>query len=591
MCGIAGILRLSKRPLPERRILSAMLSAISHRGPDEQGSYFDEWMHVGAVRLSILDLEKGGQPAKTPSGRTIAVQNGEIYNFATLARDLQKKGHELSSTGDTIVLPHMHEEYGAEFVSQLRGMYAIAVWDSAERRLLLCRDRLGIKPLFFAKTTDYLLFASEIKALLATGLIVPAIDRRSLDDLFSLSYPCPPRSMFKGVDELLPAHTLMVYAGRGRADIRIERYWRIPFARCGEHSRIGFDDAASELKERLRKTIADHMVADVKVGTYLSSGVDSSSVTALAREIAGEPLDCFTISFPSSTHDEATRAAQFAASLGCRHHLVECGPETAELFLDSVYHTELPLQYPVSLPLQRLSKVVQEQGFKVVLTGEGVDEQYAGYDCFRLERIRKVLEFAGLSWLKPYIYRRLFSWLGSPQGMAEFFIKVQRYPDSKIRQEFSNVRPPWYDIWHALDIHRSDLLGVNGRSVRPIEVAPEGFNELFDGTLKDLHPLDAALAIEMQTRLPSWTVLVDDRVSMANGVETRVPFLDHELVEWVAKLPPSYKLRGLNEKAILRASMKGVLPQDTRKRIKQPFYSPIKEWFFSPQSPEFASSL
>ncbi|MFN8390859.1 MAG: asparagine synthase (glutamine-hydrolyzing) [Bdellovibrionota bacterium] len=588
MCGITGIVRLGDRPLPPPLTVERMAYAIRHRGPDGFGEYRDEYAHIANVRLAILDLKHGDQPAFNERRSIVAVYNGELYNFHDLASELRSKGHELTSTGDTIVLPHLYEERGVEMMRAMRGMFGFALWDKNERRLLLCRDRLGIKPLYIARTPDYLIFGSEMKAILASGLISPEIDRDSLDDLFSLSYPSPPRTMFRSIEELRPAHRLIATAGRD--NVFIERYWQAPFVPNGEHEQMNRERTAAELRDLLRRKVADHLIADVKVGTYLSGGIDSSAITALVHENKQEALESFTISFPEHPVDESKNAAERAAAWNLKHHIVECGPELVDLFPASVYHTELPLQYPLALPFMKLSAAVRQAGVKVILTGEGADEQLAGYDCFRLERVRRSLDFPGFGFLKSFIYKRMFGWLGSPKGMAEFFYAVQSRPNSEIEREFSGVRPPWYDVWNALDVDRQALLGVNGRTVRPITRAPANFSKLVREDVRKLHPLDAALSLEMETRLPCWTVLVDDRAAMANGIETRVPFLDHEVVEWFAKLPPEFKLRGLKEKSVLRDSMKSILPEQIVKRVKQPFYSPIKEWFFSGRRSDLVES-
>jgi asparagine synthase (glutamine-hydrolysing) len=589
MCGIAGIARIGVRPLPGPEVARAMAAALGHRGPDQRGEFRDDDVHLIATRLAIQDLEHGDQPASSQSGRSVAVYNGEIYNFRALARELEARGCELPSSGDTIVLPHLYEWLGERLTERLRGMYAFAIWDRAERKLLLCRDRLGIKPLYLARSADHLLFASEIKALFASRLVPASIDRDALDDLFSLSYPCPPRTMFRGIEELRPAHRLVVRAGSPPGTA--QRYWRAPFAPRGEHLRISRRDAEAEFRARLREKVEDHLQADVPVATFLSGGLDSSLITALTAEVRGAPPETFSIGFTSEEHDERSHAELVARTLHAPHHVVECGPETAELYPEVVYHTELPLQYPLALPLMRLSALVRERGFPVVLTGEGADEQLAGYDCYRTERLRRALDHRGLRWLRPAVYRGVYQWLGSPEGIDEFFALAQRRPSREIEAAFGGVRPAWFDIWTALDLDRTPLLSPDGRRVRPIAEAPAGFEALVRPDVRELHPVDAALSLELETRLPAWILLIGDRASMARSVEARVPFLDHEIVEWLARLHPSFKLRGLTEKSVLRGAARGLLPESIRLRPKKPFYTPITEWFFAKDRPEYVDAL
>jgi asparagine synthase (glutamine-hydrolysing) len=586
MCGIVGLVRLSQEPLPPRRAVHQMASAIAHRGPDGFGEYRNEFVHIASVRLAVLDVEHGLQPATNESKSLVAVYNGELYNYRELASSLRDKGHRIESSGDTAVLPHLLEEYGSDFIKKLRGMFAFALWDSDSRRLILVRDRVGIKPLFYAVTQDYLIFSSEIKGLFASELINFEIDRDSIDDLFSCSYPFPPRTMFKGISELLPAHTLSVSPEKSES-IKISRYWRAPFD--AEKHRGSHAALQEEFSSLLETVVQSHLISDVKVGTYLSGGVDSSTITALAQKHSSQQLDAFTISFPENRLDEGPIAQETAERFGVRSHLVPCGKELTELFLSSIYHTEIPLQYPLASYFLRLSKSARERGVKVILTGEGADEQLAGYECFRLENIRRTLDYPGLQLLRGPLYNRIFSWLGSPKGMSNFFADVQKQSHAAICKAYHGVRPPWYDIWHTLELKRKELLAPTSR--RSIRDVPQGYAQWARKDYSEMHPLDAALAFEFETRLPCWTVLIDDRAAMANGVETRVPFLDHVLVEWICKLPPKMKLNGLKDKYILRESTQRLIPNDVRKRPKRPFYAPISDLFFGDRPPEFVSEL
>jgi asparagine synthase (glutamine-hydrolysing) len=590
MCGIAGVIRLGSAPLPPPEIIYQMSAAISHRGPDGFGDYRDEFVHIAAVRLSILDIAGGGQPAFNEDLNKVAVYNGELYNFKELSKGLEGRGHQLRSSGDTAVLPHLYEESGPEMVANLRGMFAFAIWDKSSRQVMLCRDRIGIKPFYYALTNNFLIFCSEIKGILSSGLISAEIDSDSLDDLFSISYPFPPRTMFKGIKELLPAHRMIIQAAAEKP-VLTERYWRAPFVPQGSHKKISEKFLIDEFKERLRATVKDHMIADVKVGTYLSGGIDSSIVTSFAKDSSSTKLDAFTISFSGTSLDEGQIAQSQANQMGINHHLVPCGTELSELFLKSIYHTELPLQYPLASSFIKLSSAVRELGVKVILTGEGADELLAGYDCFRLERIRGWLQSPILRGVRKSVYRNMFSWLGGADGLAEFLNELHSKPHSSIKSAYGGVKPGWYDIWHMLEPERIDLLTKGNRSPRPVAVPPVGFLESLRPDIFELSELDAALAVELETRLPSWTVLIDDRASMANGIETRVPFLDHKFVEWVVGLPPKMKLRLLTDKYILRQAATGILPNEICKRPKRPFYSPIRELFFDKSCPEFVNEL
>jgi asparagine synthase (glutamine-hydrolysing) len=369
------------------------------------------------------------------------------------------------------------------------------------------------------------------------------------------------------------------------------RYWSAPFVARGEHRNVSRADAEAELRAMLLQRVESHARADVPVATFLSGGLDSSAIAALYREVTGEPPTTFSIGFTSPEHDEREYAARVAAALGARSHVVTCDPSAALHYPDVVWHTELPLQFPLALPLSLLSAAAQKEGFRVVLTGEGADELLGGYDCFRADKMRRLLDRPGLRMLRAPFYRQLYRWLGSPEGLVEHFLTVQRRPAAEIEAAFGGVYPPWYDVWMALGLERKSLLSRGGHVPRPIETPPAGLASILPPNLRELHPLDAGMAFELETRLPSWILLMGDRASMANGIEARVPLLDHELVEWMARLHPSHKLAGFTEKSVLRGAMRGLLPESIRTRRKRPFYTPIKSWFFGRRRPEYVDEL
>lgn len=588
MCGFVGILRLGERPLPEPQLVRRMLATIQHRGPDEAGEYLSNDIQLGVVRLSIIDVKGGHQPVRGCDGEPVCVYNGEIYNHYELRRELQQAGHWLQSESDSAVLPHLYEKFGTELFQRLRGMYALALWDPSQRRLVLARDRLGIKPLYFAETPDYLVFASEIKALLASGLFPRGIDRDALDDVLSLSYPCPPRTLFRNVRELRPAHWLEAHAGRRPAAPR--RYWRAPFVPNGEHRKVARRDAEVELRGMLRRKVYDHLMSDVPVATYLSGGLDSSALSALVAEATGDPPATFSIGFASAEHDESAFAGRMAASLGGKHHTIVCDRDTAHCYPETLWHTELPLQFPLALPLGLLSARARAEGYKVVLTGEGADELMGGYDCFRADKMRRLFDRPLLRKLRPAVYRRLYGWHGLPDGTVDLMLANQAR-SAQVMQRFGGVYPAWFDMWTTLDLDRQRLLGPDGRRARPVDEAPEGFLGLLPEQVGELHPFDAILALELESRLPSWILQIGDRASMASGVEARVPFLDHELVEHVVALSPALKMRGFTEKALLRGAVADLLPREIASRPKRPFYTPLKSWFFSAGAPDYVGEV
>ena len=582
MCGIAVILRLGERPLPGAGAMDRMLAAIAHRGPDGRGTFADGDVMLGAVRLAIIDLHGGKQPAHgCPSARVACVYNGELYD-APEHRVALRAGHPLADACDTTLLPHLYEEHGDGMVERMRGMFAFALWDAPRRRLLLARDRLGIKPLFWARTADYLVAASEVKAIFASGLVSPAIDREALDDVFSLSYPCPPRTMFRGVVELRPAHRLIAHAG-GAVEAP-GRWWRAPFSHRGGHRRGSMRDLAQELRVTLADAVKTHLVADVPVAARVSGGIDSSAIAALARDTTGG-VSTFSIVFDDPRFDEREHARAVALHLGAASHEVLADARAAARLPAMIEALEMPQPIPVAIGGLLLAERERAEGVPVVLTGEGADEILGGYDVFRAARARRSLASMGrgAGVVRGALYRAMELATRQPAGLGGF-LAGGADGDAAVERAFFGVRPAWYDVWRMLDVQRQALLGAGGRRVRPVDEPPDGFRALVRDDAASLDPLDADLALELETRLPAWILVIGDRTAMAHGVEMRVPFLDHRVVELVASLPPDVKMHGLREKAVLREAVRGLLPRRIVARRKQPFMTPVRDWFFGPGS-------
>jgi len=463
-------------------------------------------------------------------------------------------------------------------------MFAIALWDRANSQLLLVRDRLGIKPLYYAVSSDYLVFSSEIKGIIASGLVDPEIDSTALEDLFTLSYPCPPRTMFRGIRELPPAHLLSTRASMRPPSPR--RYWKCVFPPIGEHSRLSRDEASEELLSLMKAHVYDHLISDVPVGVYLSGGLDSSAIAAVYREVTGDAPTTFTVAFDHPKFDESSAAREVGSFLGAPGYELVCGSRSADDFERMIWHTELPLQFPLAIPLMNLSSVARAHGFPVVLTGEGADEILGGYDGFRADKMRRVFDHPGMRSMRPFFYKQLYQWHALPDGTVDRMIQIHSDAD-RIRAEFGGMVPPWFDMWTTIGLDRDRLLGVHGKSIRSVWEQPSGFEVHIPDDVNRLHPLDASISLEMETRLPAWILLIADRASMASGVEARVPFLDHEIVEFVAALSPGLKLRRFCEKAILRDALTGILPAAALRRKKRPFFTPIREWFFADPVPDF----
>jgi asparagine synthase (glutamine-hydrolysing) len=584
VCGILAILRRGARPLPDRAVIRGMARSIVHRGPDGWGLYTDEHVQLAALRLAVIDPEGGRQPVRGCRDDVIAASNGELYEHVRLRASLEAEGHTLGDRCDTSLVPHLYEAHGERLVEHVHGMFAIALWDARAGRLFLARDRLGIKPLFVAETEDFVLVASEQKALFASGLLTPRIDPERLAEVFSLGYPCPPHSLFAGVRELPPAHTALARAGRGLEAPR--RYWRAPFvsvAEAKERARregpIRMDRAAASLRRALEEAVRSHLVADVPVAAALSGGLDSSGIACLARAVSGHAPATFSLTFPGEAIDERTHADAVAAHLGSAHHHVALGPEDAQLLPEMLWHLELPMLVPGAIGGLRLSGAQRAAGFRVALTGDGADELLGGYDVFRLARVRRTLDATPLSGMQGALLAMSAAFTDMPEGLAPLLVR-SKAESARLAARTGGVVLPWADQMKLLDVDRAALLAPSGARPLPGESPPDALVERLRPDLASLDPLDAQLAIELETRLPSWILVISDRSAMAHGIEARVPLLDDHVVSAALAVPADLKMRGLEEKAVLREALRDLLPRSIVKRRKQPFVTPIASWFF-----------
>lgn len=585
MCGLTGILRRTSKPLPEVATGRRMLAAISYRGPDASGEYRDEHIHLLAVRLAIVGLDGGNPPLRSEDGSVVCVANGEIYNSAAIRRSLAMNGHRLNSSCDTEVLPHLYEDSVADpgaFLQRLRGMFALAIWDTNHRRLILARDRMGIKPLYLAETRDYWIFASEAKAILASGLVPRELDPRSIDNLFSFTYPLPPRTMFKGIRSIEPAHFTSFENGYKKD----QRYWSVRFAAKDAEVRKPDEFYRDGLRETLRDVVREHLQSDVPVGAYLSGGLDSTSIVALAQEHTTTPITTFSVAFSDPAFDERDFARLAAKSLSVPNHLVELNDSASLRYPEVLWHLELPLLYPIAIPHYALSEAAREAGFKVILSGEGADEVFGGYDCFRADKMRRILSTRGLSPIRSIAYRQLYRWAGSTPGLVDFMIDLHRQPAAPVERQYGTY-PAWYDVWQMLIPFKPFLFSDEIKELLVGIDSEAEFEEIRPSELHRFASMDQSISLELLTRLPAWILLISDRASMANGIELRVPFLDHRIVEFCAAIPEDLKMRGFSEKAVLRDAMRGLIPETIRRRRKRPFYTPITDWFFREPAPEY----
>jgi asparagine synthase (glutamine-hydrolysing) len=568
MCGIAGVLAHAPSISPDPRKLTLMLSSMYHRGPDENGIYIDDRIGLGQVRLSIIDLASGRQPICNEDGTLWVVFNGEIFNYIELREDLKNRGHRFSTNSDTEVLLHLFEERGEGMVSELNGQWALALWDSRKKRLMLSRDRVGIRPLYYATENDQLYFASEMKAIFAGSTITPCIDHQALDQIFTFWAPLPGRSPFQKIEELEPGCTMIFRNGRKE----VLRYWDLPFYPRSEWFTAGPGDVAENIKELLRDSIKIRLRADVPVGTYLSGGLDSSAVSAIVARGINPEVKTFGVRFDEAGFDEGFFQKDMAQYLGCEHHEIIADHRTiGDVFRDVIWHCEKPLLRTAPVPLFILSKLVKDVGIKAVLTGEGSDEFFGGYDIFKEALVRAFCARQPQSTCRPQLFTRL-------------------YPDI-FRDSAAKRALPFFfsqDLKHVSDPLFSHRLRWNNTSRIKRFFAPNlaaslaKYNALdqavtyLPGGFEKLDTLSRAQYLESRFFLSGYLLSSQgDRVAMAHSLEIRMPFLDQRLLEFCGRIPSMLKVLGLNEKFILKRALAGIIPESVRRRTKHPYRAPI----------------
>jgi len=557
-----------------------MVAAIGHRGPDAVGWWNDGPVALGHARLSIVDIVGGGQPMHSSDGRYTLVFNGEIYNYRTLRSELEQVGEHFHTESDTEVLLRLYQREGAACVARLRGMFAFAVHDAHSGGLVLARDRLGIKPLFYHWDGGRLSGASEIKALFAAGVVEPQLDPATIRSYFRYQFTPPGTNPFVGIEELPPGHCLSIAPGRTP---RLRRYWDLAFPRDGEYESLDEDYWLQRFGDALDDAAASHTIGEVPIGAYLSGGIDSATTARLLSRHAKQAVQTYTIRFSAEELDESPLAAEIAAHLGVANQTVAVddarpGGYLHEL-LACVYHLEQPQRMAVDVPHFLLSGLVHARQGKVVYTGDGADEILGGYDCYRQDAIR---EWGNQQPDAAARERFYFEQFGSDFAETHLRLLLSLHEPARQRAtcEDFGCYPAWHDFWHILDDLSEPLFtDTLAACADPLPALAAEMRPRIEG----LHPLNQSLYLETHTRLPNWILLKSDRLSMAHSVEARVPFLDHPLVELAARVPPGLKLNGMDEKYILRRLMMPQLPQHPETFKKRAFYTPIREWFFTPE--------
>jgi len=573
MCGVAGVWHAEPRP-PDALALRRMTRALGHRGPDSEGYYERPGIGLGHRRLSIIDLGTGQQPLSNEDGTVWVACNGEIFNFIELRADLEKRGHRFRTHSDTEVLVHLYEERGLEFLDALNGQFALALWDASRRRLVLARDRVGIRPLFHASLPDgTLVFGSEIKALLAHGGLAPALDPTALGQVLGLWATVPPRTAFRGVEELGPGRALVLEHGRRR----LVQYWRHRFPAEHEYEERTPAYWSGEVRALLEDAVRLQLRADVPVASYLSGGLDSTALSALAQRATDAPLRTFSVGFRDARFDERTYQRAAVRALGTHHEEVEVGAaEIGRDFAEAVWFAERPLLRTAPAPLLRLSARVQAAGLKVVLSGEGADELFAGYNIFREDKVRRFWARNPESRWRSALLSRLYGYV-ERDPRAESFWRLF------FRKGLEDTADPYYSHRRRWDggVALGRVLSADLRAALPGPAALLAELEAYlEPERARWHPLCRAQYLEMTLFMSGYLLSAQgDRMLMAHSVEGRVPFLDHRLIELAARIPPKFKLRGLEEKAVLRAACRDLVPGAIAERPKQPYRAPISACF------------
>jgi asparagine synthase (glutamine-hydrolysing) len=558
MCGICGVFNYGTQAPADRGALKRATDAMVHRGPDDEGTYLDGELGLGNRRLSIIDLPGGHQPLSNEDETLWITFNGEIYNYRDLRTDLQDRGHKLRTSSDTETILHLYEELGVGCLEFLRGMFAFALWDSRQRRLLLARDRLGVKPLFYRCEPGRLIFASELRALRELAEQPLEIDPQSVYDFFGFRYIPAPHTLYCGVEKLLPGHFLLADA-RG---VQTQSYWDVP---AEEETSRRAEDFAEQVVEHLRESVRLRLIADVPLGVFLSGGTDSSAVVAFMAELGTQPLRTFSVGFPEPGYSELPFARRVAARYATEHHEILVGPQDlGEELAHLVAFRDEPVAEPTDVALYRMARLASEN-VKVVLAGEGGDELFAGYPKYAADRL------AGLiSALPQEVTGAIVRWLPYRQRRAKLALETLSIRDEAERSA----------TWFA-SFSREEREALFTRDfLAQVDVGHPA--RVFTHYLEKVHdrsPLKRMLYADLKVWLPDNLLLRGDQMTMAASLEERVPFLDHKLVELAARIPSRMLARGFRTKILLKRALQPYLSPETMRRRKVGFTVPVGPWF------------
>jgi asparagine synthase (glutamine-hydrolysing) len=570
MCGIAGIINFNPDQPVDLERLRRMRDVLRHRGPDGEGIWTEGPVGLAHRRLSIVDITGGAQPMTTGNESAWIVFNGEIYNHPELKPQLEASGHRYRTRSDTETILHIYKDAGDACVEHLRGMFAFALWDRERQQLLLARDRLGIKPLYYAVTEHHLLFGSEIKAILASGYVRAALNEEVVPDYLANAYIAGPETFFRGIRKLLPAHTLTWSRERG---LRQRRYWQLPDS--STQSRQSLKTQSEELRARLSDAVRGHLMSDVPVGLFLSGGIDSTGLAGLMASMVKEPIKTFSVGFPEREGNELNYARLAADSIRSDHHeIVITGEDFFRELPRLIWHEDEPIAFPSSVPLYFVSALAREH-VKVVLTGEGSDELFCGYNRYRVTAWNQRLGSA---------YHRVLP-AAARQAVARAVAALPWPARRYLGRTFLTLSPSPRSLFFENfaffgESARAGILNDPLRGRDPFDELLRCYNAGSGGIL------DRMTRTDLQTYLVE-LLMKQDQMSMAASVESRVPFLDHKFVEYVVSLPAESKLRAWQTKLVLREALRDVIPPAILTRRKMGFPVPVGSWLKN----EFASMV
>ena len=582
MCGLAGFCPVHNLQRDAER-LRRMVARLHHRGPDETGSHVDEDVALGHARLSIIDVAGGRQPMANEDGHIRVVFNGEIFNYVELRDELRAAGHRFATASDTEVIVHAYEQWGDDFPRRLNGQFAIALWDARHQRLLLVRDRPGIHPLFYTERDGRLYFASEVKGLLPAFDQPPALDLVALDQIMTFWAPLGDRTVFDGVQSLPPGEMLVREKGRS---VR-RAWWQWAFAEPGDYLSGREADLAAELRHRLGEATRIRLRADVPVGAYLSGGLDSSVLTALMHR-QGADLRTFSIGFEEKALDEGDYQRMMIDHLGARHSFLHLdNADVGDAFPRAIWHGEQPILRTAPVPMMLLSGLVRDNGYKVVLTGEGSDEVLGGYDIFKEGKIRQFWARNADSAWRPRLLQRLYPYLDLSQRQGQAYLKAF------FGIGLDQAAQPWFAHIPRMTTtaHAKTFLAPDVRARLQTD-ALAALEASLPASIGRWDPFNRAQYVEARSLMAGYLLSSQgDRMLMANSVEGRFPFLDHTVIEFANRLDPRLKMKVLNEKYLLKQAMRDYLPAPIVARYKQPYRAPDVPAFFGRHTPDYVEAM